>query len=307
MLDAAPVVRSTAIRQPLSLGELLDRAITLIVRRLALWLGLFAAVALPLALCSHVSSHDGAPSPATLFDLATKGRFATADVVPLALAQVALGAVAYPLAIACAIFLVDRACDAGPLSIRAGVARAIRRLLTIYAVALLWSLAVSLAATAASFAVVGVGGLASRVPQGNDVVQWIEIIGTATFGLGAVAVCYAVVETQNPLVALQRAVVRIARKGEIVRAMIVGDVVLVVAATATGIAAGFGEPLDEALNVPIGSATLGLLGSIVVSVVCCSFVALYARDVRMRRDGSDLDDAVFAIASPIATGRPTPN
>jgi hypothetical protein len=304
MLDAAPLVRSSAIRQPLTLGELLDRAVTLIVRRLALWLGLFAAVALPLTVCSHVA----------LVDLVTRNRFATVDVVPLAIVQGASLLVGYPLVIACAIFLVDRACEAAPFSVRAGFARAIRRLLSIYAVVVLWSFASSLVSSAISLTLVGLASAAPILPHGNDFFDWVGIVAGAILTLSvlfgvlpivvmlcAVAICYAVVETQNPFVALQRAFVRIVRKGELVRAAIVGDVVLLVAASATGIAAGFGEPLDELLHAPVGSAALGFLASIVATVVSCTFVALYARDARMRRDGGDLVYAALATVSPRET------
>jgi uncharacterized membrane protein len=306
-------VDTPGVVRPLGFGELLDRAITIVVQRFGFWVVTFAIVLVPLGVCQAFASNGAAAIANDVQTALQSGGDAKAFALALAFrthmnaadaAQYAILLLAHPLVVAAAIYAASRAYDRANVTLRDALVFGMRRwprLMVVFVIALvLFALAGVLLAVALAF---GVPLVSDAYRHGKTAVAIGSTIagcvGTAAvlligFAVHGVAMCTVVVENVNPFVAIGRAAARVLRGTEPLRALLVGLALaaMLTAASAVGLAVGalaFGVTHLSA-SVALSTTVVAFFSSSLYYVV----ITCYYRDVRLRRDGADLLEGIAA-------------
>lgn len=307
--------------RPLGAGELLDRAVTLYVRRFVVIVAVLAIVIVPLLLLDVVVSPGSFRVTDDLLGLfraggnAAKVREATAALVrdsrwTTSIAAVTVGAVIVRVLMWNALLAVIASAYAGTRTgLPAAYERALRRwlpqlvvlmvwivlgliaavpLLLLYVVIVFGVVAISFAHVLALTVIVGlVFGLAYLAIV-LAVIAWM----TMTYELATVAV---VTESGNPVNAIEAALRRGFGRTTRWRTVLAGLVLIAVLYGGSIPVAAVGTIAAAVVHQPLLAVAINGVGSIVLEGLIAAFVVVFATDVRVRREGLDL--AVLAEAS----------
>jgi hypothetical protein len=294
---------SAAVTRPLSLGELLDRVITILVRRFPLWAGILATVMLPLAVLQAIfppsslealqAAMKGGDQAAIAHALAHSPLRAT-DFIPIFVALLFK-----PLADCAAIAAFSRRYDGVDMTYAEAFAIGLRRWLPTLVLYIVWFVGFMVVAVVLAI-VVGVVAsvlialhaqvLAIVVGVIAGLVALVAFIGLFCLSIPLLAVSQAtvVVETQNPFVALGRTFSRVFRGREIWRALGVGAAFAFLSLSVGGGAASVGALLGALMHTTIITTVVSALVGIAIAAIQYGFMTYYYRDVRLRREGGDL-------------------
>ncbi|HYZ17084.1 MAG TPA: hypothetical protein VE591_11805 [Candidatus Acidoferrum sp.] len=314
-------MQNTDLR-PLGAGELLDRAVTLYVRRFVVIVSALAIVVIPLLVVDVLFSPSSLRVSEDLMGLLQAGgnpakvRAATAAMArdshwTGSLLALTLGSIVVRLVMWNALLAVIASAYAGARTgLPEAYALAVRRWLPQLAVLMVWIVLglivavplvllyvlIILAVIAVAFAhvtvltvlvglVLGLGFLALAV----TVFAWVMM----TYELATVAV---VTETGNPIHAAETAL----RRGfapTMRRRTVVGGLVLIVVLYGGSIpAAALGAIAAALTHQPLLNVAASGVASIVLEGLIAAFVVVFATDVRVRREGLDL--AILAQGTP---------
>ncbi len=306
-------------RRPLSAGELLDRTITVLVRRALPFLAMVAVVAVPVTIAQLLipngisevlnaiaKSSSQPPGPAT--NQAILRAVQTAHISGWLVLEYAIVAITMPLAGASVMFAASQAYDGQAASLRDALASGVRRWFPAVGVVLSWILGGSVATVAAVFAIVFGGtaaffafravnmnlavGLAIAVSViAFIVVAFAAVVLTMVYMLSFAA---AVLETANPFVAIGRAFTRVFTRTEFWRSALLALALIFVslALSVAGLIAG--GAAYSISHADAGLIIFSQLASLLAFAFQFVFGAMYYRDVRLRREGTDLLEIVDA-------------
>jgi hypothetical protein len=297
-----------AIARPLSLGELLDRVITILVRRFPLWAGILATVTLPLAVLQVIVP----PSSTRMLDaLQTAIKTGDQHAVAAAIAQnptrpsdfiYILVALAFtPLADCAAIAAFSRRYDGLDTTYGEAFRIGLRRWLPALLLFVVWfvgfvAIAVVLAIVLGALA----GILIAAFPHAQlfliivgviaGLIALVAFLAIACISIPLLAVSLAtiVVETPNPFVALGRTFSRVFRGREVWRALGVGAAFGFLSFSVGGAATSVGFLIGFLLHTTIVTTAVSAIVGIAIAAVQYGFMTYYYRDVRLRREGGDL-------------------
>jgi hypothetical protein len=318
-------VHNTDLR-PLGAGEILDRAVTLYVRRFVVIVSVLAVVIVPLLLIETLV----APGQTRIFaDLAGmvqaggdpgKVREATAAMMrdsrwtgPLMAFN--LGAIVVRVLMWNALLAVVASAYR---DLRTGLGeaygRAVRRWLAQLAVGLVYvafgaiaAVPLLLAYLAVIVAVVGVAlarSVALTVGVGTILGLALLVVAVAVmawllmaYELAAVAV---ITETGNPVTAVETALRRAFGRATRWRTVLAGLALLAVIYGGAIPVAAVAAVAGTLAHQPVLTMAITAVGNIVLEGLTAAFVVVFAFDVRVRREGVDLEAALDASESAIA-------
>ena len=304
---------ATSLR-PLSIGELLDRAVTLFVRNFWLFCGLAAIVYVPLALVQSLLGDFWMRYAATLSsifnahgkvpDIPTNAAMLQ-RVNIVSLFELVIWLIAAPFASAALTYAAAKLVEGRPASFWVSVRFALSRwpgVLLLLVLGMFLVGAVFIAgylglAMLAVLAALVLRSVALGVVLGLFVlVAWLAVI-TVSFVAAGVGFVTFIVEPVNPLRAFAAGLERVINRASLWRSLLVGLVYVAVSAgfSIVAYAAGFGLLFTLHTGIPL------LLIAAIVSVVQLGFSVLigvlYYYDLRARREGADLAALVSHVAA----------
>jgi len=294
--------------RPLSIGEILDRSVTLFVRRFALFMSALGLISIPVIVYQVIASP--ADVSASFGDLqkifSSSGNPAAMRVLTeqmqtrqLALAGPAFVAMlALPLEntivsiIAAGAFL-GAAPALGP-AFRAAFARYLPALVVSIGFFVIFGagvIGVMIAVFVIVLAVAALALLSRLLALALGIVIGIAVFAAlVAFGSIAtlawrIAIVAVATEDGNPIRAIASGLRRTFGGGAFVRSILVGLAAYVVDFTGVLIALGAGTVLSLLTHVPALSVIVTALAGITVSGLVSTFVVRYSIDVRVRREG----------------------
>jgi hypothetical protein len=320
-VPAAAAAAFAAIRRPLTLGELLDRVVTVIVRRYATWAAIFAAVLVPLGICQAFASNNltrllaqvaaaqtvlqhgrsSADTAASIAQLSAGPRFNVFDGLLFAVLFFL-----YPVAIGAAVVFASNLYDGRTLSLGEVFRIGTRRWLSQIGLALVWLVGVVMVVVVFAIVVgivVGIAAVGARGAVGSPnptallavVVPLVIVVVAIALAVGSIATviylvadCTVIMETANPFQATGRAFARIFRGREVWRALLAGFALLVITYLVTIIATVVGVLVAGLVHLTGVVYVFTTVAGIVAAALQFAFVTFYYRDVRLRRDGGDI-------------------
>lgn len=306
--------------RPLSVGEILDRAITAFVRNLVPLFALLGTIAVPIAIITALA----APQTASLLDAfgqLTRVAPGDTDGIQRVLRQLNLASrpsgwsglvllltfLGYPYARTAFLMYVNTLGDGVRMSIPAALRGALGRLVPQLVVEL-GVIVVFVVAMIAVFIVTFIGALAiggvSLVGRTLAIVLGV-VLGTVLVGLllalfvwiymaWEFAIVGVAVEDPNPIRAIGRALRRTFDRALIWRTLLVGFALVIIETVGGLVFGAAGVAAVAVLHAPVLQAFLVAVGRIVLDGLQMLFVFFYVRDVRVRREGLDLVRAISA-------------
>lgn len=309
--------------RPLSIGELFDRAFAIYVRNGLTFTALLFVVIVPIAIVQYFMTRDILDAYMGIIDAAIKHSTASPDLSKLAAAGNSMSSwtglyyllifFALPLANAAVVSGVSRAYLGLPVRFRACYEDAFRRWGYVLLLSLLWLAPLVVLGIVLFIFVIIVGvaiGLLSALKTFGIVVAVIIAIAFALALIGALVAGYmafaasfiaCVLEKADPVRAFVLGFQRIFGGGLFWRSMLVALSILVI-----GFGFGIGGSVIAGLVFWFTKSTfLYIAIAQVTNVIFLSFafvlVALYYYDIRIRREGFDIQ----ALADQLATGTET--
>ncbi len=296
--------------RPLSLGEVLDRAVTVAVRAFAQLATVFAIALVPLAIAGAFGNNGTAQLVDRMQSLGKLGAltpgalaaiFRAQPVNAADIAQYAFVFLLLPIVFTAAIVIISARFDDAASDTRAALVRGLRRMPSALALLVVWAVLVFAVFVAVTFVFVLIGA-ALTVPLRSGGIALIAIasilgilaflfflaLGALAFMLVSVAYCAVALETANPFTATGRSFSRIFRGREFVRAAFAGLAFLVASFVLSLIATGIAGLLFALLHVKVLLIAIELAAGIVSYLAQATFITIYYRDVRLRREGGDL-------------------
>jgi hypothetical protein len=307
--------------RPLGIGEILDRAVTLFVRRFAVLVLILAVVAIPIAVLQYASAPSTAgwlteiqralslppghseEQRAILRELSQKNQVGAVGVLSLV-----LGAVLSALSTTACMIGVAQAYAGKLPSVRAVYREALRRWpaqlvagVAYMGIGFILSVALVIAIVAMAFAV-SVLAHSSRVlallvgvPLGLVVLAvfigaLVLLYFAAQMTLAAIAL-----EEPNPFRGIAHGLRRTLSPSIFWRTMLVATVVFGVSLIGSLILLGIASTASILTHITALYPIIAVTGSVALNALLTTFVVIYAYDVRVRREGYDL--AVAAQAS----------
>jgi hypothetical protein len=307
--------------RPLGAGEMLDRAITLYVRRFALIVAVLAVVTVPVVLLQAlVAPHTGQMFTDVAQILAAGPNSGAAQRAADDLARqqssplyylVVVGALVARLLMWCAILAVVAAAYAGAeTSVGAAYRLALRRWLPLVVVSLAFAILAMFAAVPVFVlyfvlivAVVALSALhqvvatiALAIVGFLIVLAGMVVVGSLAYMSYDLAAVAMVTETGNPVEAIGIGLRRAFAPGMKRRTLVAGLVMLLVSQAGALPILALAAVTTALTHVDaLYFAILGV-GSVLLDGLVASFVVVYAFDVRVRREGLDL---VVSEAPPV--------
>jgi len=318
--------------RPLSIGELFDRAFSIYIRNVLTFAALLFVVIVPIALVQYFMTRDLLDAYMGLIDAAIKHSSTPPDLSKLEASSAAIGPwtgvyylllfVALPLANAAVVSGVSRAYLGLPVRFRACYQDAINRWGPVLVLTLLWgvalfglifvlfffilfiALAIGLLATLKTFGII-VGAI-------MGIVFAFALVGVLTAGYMAFAASFiaCVLEKVDPVRSFGLGFSRIFGGGLFWRSIFVAFSILVIGMVFTiaiSLVAGLTFYLTKSPFFYIAIAQLANVFFIAFAFV---LVALYYYDIRIRREGFDLQLLAEQLSAPApqpgAGAAPTP-
>jgi hypothetical protein len=306
--------------RPLGAGEILDRAVTLYVRRFVAIAAVLALVTVPLVLLQALVSPGSFRVGDDLLQILQAGnnsakagnvlaRMARDSQFTPALAGMLLaGLLARLLAWNALVAVIAGAYAGIALSPGAAYTVALRRYLPQFAVGLIF-LGVALVALI-PLGVVYLAIIAAVVALSLAKLQVVAIVAGIVFALAFIAFAAAVMawvlmayelasvavvtESANPVASVAAGLRRAFGRGTRWRTLVAGLIYVAMVYGATIPAATVGLLLGALTHQPLLAAAASAVAGVLVQGLLGAFVVVYATDVRVRREGLDL--AVLAEA-----------
>jgi hypothetical protein len=309
--------------RPLGIGEILDRAVTLFVRRFAVLVLILALVAVPIAIVQYAA----APSTAGLLtDISrvlseppghpeeqrailrqiSAGNRAGGFSVGLVLISVILGVLSTT---ACIIGVAQAYAGKLP-SVREVYREALRRWLQQLAAAgVLMGVAFVLAlvfGVVIFFLALAIGALATVSKIAATVVGIpVGLVALAVFAGALVLLYFAAqmtlvsiaLEDPNPIRGIAHGVRRTLSPAVFWRSALAGTIVFAVSLVGSVVLISLAATLSAVTHLSALYPVIAVVGSVGLNALLTTFIVIYAFDVRVRREGYDL--ALAAQATPL--------
>ena len=306
--------------RPLRIGEILDRAVTLFVRRFAVIVLILALVAIPIAIAEYIAQ----PQTSGMLDDMRRvlsvppghQREAAAQIAQLfaknRIGQWGLGLVVVQLifstlsATACVI-AVAQAYAGGLPSVRAVYREALRRW-PAQLLALGVYLGLAFGAVVGLFIIVffvalTLGLLTRSSPASATFVGIAIALVALSFTLGVGALLYLAaeltfisiaLEDPNPFRGIGNGLRRTLSPALFRRSLLVATIVFVVSAVGSVVLTAIAGTLSVVTHLTALYPIVAVVGGVVLNALVTTFIVIYSIDIRVRREGYDLALAVRA-------------
>jgi hypothetical protein len=312
--------------RPLPLGELLDRAFTLYFRNIVAFSALLAVVLVPSVIVSYIQTRQLFGAYISLIQHQIAAPNSTPDLSALTAAapspaltalQLAFAFIIIPISYAAVVVGVSRAYVGLPVTFADCYRQALRRWLAVLILIFIWFV-LALFAFFAFFLVLGIsagviGALGSLLGRGIGVVlaAILFLLAIASIGLAillyltsAMSLVAVVLEKVDPFRALGAAFARVFGGRQFWKGFALAFALAGIYFGATAVFGGAGALLAFFLKSPaLYIVCLGLMQLFFVPFAVVT-AAVYYYDLRIRRDGYDLQMLIDQLASPAQAGAP---
>lgn len=294
--------------RPLGLGEILDRAVTISVQRFPMLIALLTVLAVPLAILQSFSVNPINQFIAAI-QAATNGSKTDAKTIlnsfpnsgPFDYAIVLMALLVSPLMIGLITLAVSRALNAELLTIGGIYRTALRRWPSALATGMVCSLAlvalifVSLVALILIF-LVGGGTKGFAAPGAIGLSLLVAVLTVAIgiplcaigFAITIVSMASAVLETNNPFVAIGRSFTRIFARRELLRSIVISLVLVAINLVTSLIGLMVGGAMFAMTKWFASYVFAAQLFNAISLIFSTAMATVYYLDIRLRREGADL-------------------
>jgi hypothetical protein len=309
--------------RPLSVGELFDRAFSLYFRNVLTFAALLFAVMVPLAFVNYFMTRDLLDAYVSLIDAAVKHSptppdlskldTATASMLPWTGLYYFLFFFALPLANAAVVSGVSRAYLGLPVRFRECYADAFHRWGYVLILTLLWVIVAGVVGGAAFFVILFVGVVIGMLVTTLTVLKTFGVIVASAIGVvcalalvGLIAVAYlafaasfiaCVLEKVDPIRAFTLGFSRVFGGGLFWRSLRVAGGILLVWIVFLVIIYAFGGLAFWLTKAPFSFIAIAQLANVFFIAFAFVLVALYYYDIRIRREGFDLQVLADQLAA----------
>ena len=300
--------------RPLGIGEILDRAVTLFVRRFAVLVLILALVAVPVAIVQFAAEPSTTTMAADLqrvFTLppghpeeqrAILRRLAQQNQVGiLAFGLIALSVILSALSTTACMIGVAQAYGGRLPSVREVYREALRRWLPQLAAGIVF-MALAFAVTIALaivifFTALAIGGLAVVSRLAAEIVGIPVALVAAALLFGVVVLVYfaaqmtlvsIALEDANPIRGIAAGLRRTLSPALFWRSLLVGTIVFGVSLIGTLMLVALAAVVSAVTHLTALYPVIVVIGGVVLNALLTSFIVIYAIDVRVRREGYDL-------------------
>jgi len=311
--DAAKSAAAAALHmRPMSIGELVDRAVTLFLRNFVPLLSLLAVVIVPLAIIQYFQFHDFLVQYFELLRHSISNPSTPPDVSKLQTSVLAAENwsglyylflfIGMPFANAAVVIGISRAYLGGQVRFTDCYAKALQRWLYVLVLIVLWTVALAMAfAVLIPVTIVGavlIGGLTALLKTFGAVLAAIVIIlavlamiVVALMGYMAFAGSFVAVmlERIDPLRAFLLGFSRMFGHGLFWRSVLVALALLLFSLGASLVAGGTGALLFWITKSPSFFIIMSQVANLLFTAFGFVVVALYYYDIRIRQEGFDLN------------------
>ncbi len=301
--------------RPLGIGEVLDRAVTLFVRHFAVIVFILALVAVPIAIVQYAAS----PSTGTFFSdiqrvLAVppghdaeraailKGMNDRNRLGALTLLVFVVGGVVEALAATACIIAIGQAYSGRVPSVREVYREALRRwsaqiaalvimaglafavVVVIVIVVVLAALAIAALAAFSKTAALVVG-----IPLGLVAIVAYLLAVICMYFISQMALVAVALEEPNPIRGIAHGLRRTLSPAVFWRSAAVGAIVFTVSLIGALLLLSIGATLEALTHIGVLVPVISVVGGLVLNGLVLTFLVLYSFDVRVRREGYDLE------------------
>ena len=312
--------------RPLSIGEVLDRAFHLYFKHIALFTAIVGIVIVPSVIFSYYSTRDLIGAYIALFRQMINSPHSTPDIAKLtayqpsdvAIAlQYALLFIGFPFAYGAVVAAVSKAYLGLPISFKDSYAHALRRWLWIFILIILWGIALVVMAFVMIF---GLAIIAAIMIPGAMALEKYSVLFAIFFGVIIVAIALAafalfimlylmaavsfisvVIEDVDPITAFAKAFPRIFSRSQFWRGFVLALALMGINFGVTTVLGLSGAILAFELKSPALYLTFASLTSLFFGPFAVVAAAVFYYDIRIRREGYDLQMLVDRFAQPAAT------
>ncbi len=308
--------------RPLGIGEILDRAVTVFVRHFAVIVFILALVAVPLAIVQYAASPSTdsfftdlqralnvppghtAERDAILRELSAKNRVGAVTFLIVLVAGV-LGALA---STACTI-AIAQAYRGGVPSVREVYREALRRWLPQLAAILIFVgvavvvviieiIVIALAAVAvvALSSVSRIAGIALGIPVALVVIPGYFLSIVCLYFVAQMTSVSIALEEPNPIRGIAHGVRRTLAPAVFWRSALVGTIAFAVSLIGALVLLSIGGVLAALTHFSALAPVVSVVGGLAINGLVATFLVVYATDVRVRREGYDLELAARETA-----------
>jgi hypothetical protein len=304
--------------RPLGVGEILDRAVTLFVRRFAVLLLILAVVAIPTAILQYAAQPSTTelivdfqrllslpPGHSQERDAIMRQIAATNHVGALGGALIVLSAILSTLSLTACMIAVAQAYAGRLPSVRDVYREALRRWLPVLAALIAFAgvgfvllfigalIIVFVAFSIGALAVVSrVGALAIGIPLG--IVFTLALFGALVmlYLAAQMTIVSIALEEPNPVRGIAQGFRRTFSRALFWRSMLVGTIVFAVSLIGSLVLLSLATLLSALTHLTALYPIVAVIGSVALNALLITFLVIYAIDVRVRREGYDIMLAV---------------
>jgi hypothetical protein len=300
--------------RPLGIGEILDRAVTLFVRRFAVLVLILALVAIPVAIVQYAVAPSTAGMAADLQRVlslppghpeeqrAILRQIAHQNQVGVVgLALIALSAILSALSTTACMIGVAQSYAGRLPSVREVYREALRRWLPqlaagIVFVALAFAITIALAIVV-FFVALAIGGLAVVSRLAAEIVGIpIALVAVVGFFAAIVLLFFAAqmtlvsiaLEDPNPVRGIAAGLRRTLSPAVFWRSLLVATIVFGVSLIGSLMLVALAAGVSSLAHVTALFPVIAVIGGVALNALLTSFIVIYAIDVRVRREGYDL-------------------
>jgi hypothetical protein len=309
--------------RPLSIGEVLDRAFHLYFKYIAIFTALVGIVIVPSVLLSYFSSRNLIDAYIGLFQQMINSPQGTPDISKLTAAQpsealmwieYALLFLGFPFAYGAVVAAVSKAYLGLPVSFKDSYRFALRRWLAIFMLIFVWYFALIGVAIVLAVAILVIVGITAAVAVGLGKASAVFGIAFAILAFAAFLAAIAlfmmlyltaaisfiavVIEKVDPFKAFSSAFARMFGAGQFWRGLVLALALLGINFGATLVAGGSGMILAYVFKSPALYLILASLTSLFFGPFAVVAAAVFYYDLRIRREGYDLQMLVERFAQP---------
>ncbi len=314
--------------RPLGIGEILDRAVTLFVRRFAVLMLILAIVAIPLTIVQYASAPSTANFAADLQKLLAvppghpeqqrailRQLSAENNLGAFGVGLLVLSTVLSVLSTTACIIGVAQAYGGRLPSVREAYREALRRwpaqlaaavafvgfgfVLTIVAAIVVFFLALAVGLLAQSSRL---AGLIVGIPVGLVALAALFIVIVLVYFAAQMTIVSIALEEPNPVRGIAHGIRRTLSPAVLKRSLLVATITFAVSLAGTLILLGVAAGVSAATHLTALYPVVAVIGSLALNALLTAFVVIYAFDVRVRREGYDL--VLAAQEMPSSDGRP---
>ena len=306
---------------------MLDRAFHLYFKHIALFTAIVGVVIVPSVLFSYFSTRDLIDayialfqqminSPRTTPDFAKLSAYQPSDVAILV--QYALLFIGFPFAYGAVVAAVSKAYLGLPISFKDSYAHALGRWLWIFMLILIWAIAFFVLALGLIFglaiifaimipSVVALGKYSSFFGIVFAIITVVIALAAIAFFImiyltAAVSFIAVVIENVDPITAFSTAFSRMFSGKQFWRGFVLALALMGINMGATLLFGGTGAVLAFVLKSPALYLTFASLTSLFFGPFAVVAAAVFYYDIRIRREGYDLQMLVDRFAHPASTG-----